>query len=128
MRYLAVHFLQGALLFLVVSLLSFTFLELAPGDFFQEMRLNPQISPNTVARLRAQYAIDRPLPVRYGHWLASALRGDLGFSFAYGSPVTPLLLVRARNTLLLTGTATLLAWAWALPVSYTHLDVYKRQS
>jgi peptide/nickel transport system permease protein len=116
MRYLAVHFLQGALLFLVVSLLSFTFLELAPGDFFQEMRLNPQISPNTVARLRAQYAIDRPLPVRYGHWLASALRGDLGFSFAYGSPVTPLLLVRARNTLLLTGTATLLAWAWALPL------------
>ncbi len=116
MRYLAVRFLQGALLLLGVSLLSFTFLELAPGDFFQEMRLNPQVSPNTIARLRAQYAIDRSLPVRYGRWLAAAVRGDLGFSFAYGSPVTPLLLVRARNTLLLTGTATLLAWAWALPL------------
>ena len=116
MRYLAVRFLQGALLLLGVSLLSFAFLELAPGDFFQEMRLNPQISADTVARLRAQYGIDRPLPVRYGRWLASAVRGDFGFSFAYGSPVAPLLLVRARNTLLLTGSATLLAWAVALPL------------
>lgn len=116
MRYLAVRFLQGALLLLGVSLLSFAFLELAPGDFFQEMRLNPQISSDTVARLRAQYGIDRPLPVRYGRWLASAVRGDFGFSFAYGSPVAPLLLVRARNTLLLTGVATMLAWAVALPL------------
>jgi peptide/nickel transport system permease protein len=116
MRYLAVRLLQGILLLLGVSLLSFAFLELAPGDFFQEMRLNPQISPNTVARLREAYGMDRPLPVRYGRWLASAARGDFGFSFAYGAPVAPLLLVRARNTLLLTATATLLAWASALPL------------
>ena len=116
MRYLVVRFFQGALLLLGVSLLSFAFLELAPGDFFEEMRLNPQISSDTVARLRAQYGIDRPLPVRYGRWLVSAVRGDFGFSFAYGSPVAPLLLVRARNTLLLTGTATLLAWTVALPL------------
>jgi peptide/nickel transport system permease protein len=117
MRYLAVRFLQGALLLFGVSLLSFTFLELAPGDFFQEMRLNPQISPSTVARLHAAYGMDRPLPVRYGRWLASAMRGDFGFSFAYGTPVAPLLLVRARNTLLLAGTATVLAWALVLPLS-----------
>ncbi|MFZ0227288.1 MAG: ABC transporter permease, partial [Mycobacterium sp.] len=100
MRYLAVRLFQGIMLLLGVSLLSFAFLELAPGDFFQEMRLNPQISPGTVARLRAAYGIDRPLPVRYGRWLASAARGDFGFSFAYGAPVAPLLFVRARNTLL----------------------------
>lgn len=116
MRYLAARFFQGALLLFGVSLLSFAFLELAPGDFFQEIRLNPQISPDTVARLRAQYGMDRPLPIRYGRWLASAARGDFGFSFAYGSPVAPLLLARARNTLLLTGTATLLAWILALPL------------
>ena len=116
MRYLAVRLFQGILLLLGVSLLSFAFLDLAPGDFFQEMRLNPQISPNTVARLRAAYGIDWPLPVRYGRWLASAVRGDFGSSFAYGVPVAPLLLVRARSTLLLTATATLLARVWALPL------------
>lgn len=116
MRYLVIRFLQGALLLLGVSVLSFAFLEWAPGDFFQEMNLNPQISPATIARLRAQYGIDRPLPVRYGRWLESAMRGDFGFSFAYGTPAAPLLLARARNTLVLTGTATLLAWISALPL------------
>ena len=80
------------------------------------MRLNPQISPETVAALRAQYQLDRPLPVRYIHWLNAVAHGQLGFSFAYNSPVGPLLLVRARNTLLLTVTATLLAWLLALPL------------
>jgi len=116
MRYVVARFLHSTLLLLGVSLLCFAFLELAPGDYFQEMRLNPQISTNTIARLRAQYSVDRPLPVRYGRWLASAVRGDFGYSFAYGSPVAPLLLVRARNTLLLTGSATFLAWAVALPL------------
>lgn len=114
MRYLAVRLVQGVLVLLGVSLLSFGFLELAPGDFFQEMRLNPQISPATVARLRVQYGMDQTFPIRYARWLVSTLRGDLGYSFAYGGPVAPLLVVRARNTLLLTGTATLLGWGVAL--------------
>lgn len=114
MRYLASRVLEGIFLLLGVSLLSFALLDFAPGDFFQEMRLNPQISASAVARLRAQYGMDQPFPVRYGRWLMSAVRGDLGFSLAYGSPVAPLLLVRARNTLLLTGTAMLLAWLLAI--------------
>jgi peptide/nickel transport system permease protein len=43
-------------------------------------------------------------------------RGELGYSFAYNSPVAPLLWARARNTLLLTLTATFIAWALALPL------------
>jgi peptide/nickel transport system permease protein len=54
--------------------------------------------------------------VRYAHWTGSLLRGDLGFSFAYNTPVGPLLWARARNTLLLTGTATILVWTLALPL------------
>jgi peptide/nickel transport system permease protein len=46
----------------------------------------------------------------------SLARGELGYSFAYNSPVAPLLWIRARNTLLLTVTATLMAWALALPL------------
>jgi peptide/nickel transport system permease protein len=108
----------GHALFLLagVSILAFLFTSLAPGNYFDEMRLNPQIAPETVAALRAQYGFDRPLPSRYASWLSSVLHGDMGFSFAYNSPVAPLLLVRARNTLFLTITATLLAWVIALPL------------
>ena len=113
-RYLTARFLQAVFLVFGVSLLSFIFLELAPGDFFDEMRLNPQISQETVARLRAQYGMDQTLPVRYGRWLASVAGGDFGYSFAYGSPVAPLLWVRTRNTLLLAASALSLAWLTAL--------------
>lgn len=40
----------------------------------------------------------------------------MGYSFAYGSPVGPLLRDRALHTLALAGTATLLAWLIAIPV------------
>jgi peptide/nickel transport system permease protein len=108
--------LHGLLLLVGVSLLSFLFADLAPGDYFSQLRTDPRVSAETVAALRAQYGLDRPLPVRYAAWVASVLRGDFGYSLAYNSPVGPLLWARVRATLLLTGTATLLAWLIALPL------------
>jgi len=116
MRYLGRRILQSFFLLFGVSLLSFAFVELAPGSFFDEIRLNPQISSETVASLRRQYGMERPLPIRYFCWLNSVAKGEFGFSFAYNAPVAPLLWSRARNTLLLTGSATLLAWLVALPL------------
>ena len=116
MRYLLHRLTQAVFLLIGASLLTFLFSTLAPGNYFDEMRLNPQISPETVTALRAQYQLDRPLPVRYARWVRSLLRGEMGFSFSYNTPVAPLLWVRARNTLLLTVFATLFAWALALPL------------
>lgn len=116
MRYFLRRLGHAFLMLLGVSLLSFLFTTLAPGNYLDEMRLDPQIAPETLAALRAQYQLDRPLPVRYVSWLNSLIHGNLGFSFAYNSPVAPLLLVRARNTLLLTLIATLFAWGLALPL------------
>jgi peptide/nickel transport system permease protein len=115
-RYLLRRLAHAVLLVIGVSILAFLFTTLAPGNYFDEMRLNPQIAPETLVALRAQYQFDRPLPIRYFSWVNSVLHGQMGFSFAYNSPVAPLLLVRARNTLLLTITATFLAWAVALPL------------
>jgi len=108
--------IHATLLLIAVSFFSFALLQLAPGDFFDEMRLNPQVSMQTVNTLRAEYGLDQPLPIRYERWLRFVLMGHLGFSLASNSPVTPLLRKRARNTLLLSGTATALAWLLALPI------------
>jgi len=116
MKYLERRLLHAILLLIGASVLCFLFSGLAPGSFFDEMKLNPQISPSTVAALRSQYGLDQPLPVRYGRWVKSVLRGDWGYSFAYNSPVRSLLMVRARNTLLLTTLAMALAWLIAVPV------------
>lgn len=116
MRYIFGRIFHAVFLLFAVSLLTFLFSSLTPGNYFDEMRLNPQISADTLAALRSQYQLDRPLPVRYVHWLAAVARGKLGYSFAYNAPVGPLLWTRAKNTLLLTLTATLLAWLIGLPL------------
>jgi len=126
MRFFLRRLSHAFLLLVGVSILAFLFTTLAPGNYFDEMRLNPQISPETVAALRAQYQLDRPLPLRYASWMNSVLHGQMGFSFAYNSPVAPLLFVRARNTLLLTITATLIAWCLALPLGVWSAERFGR--
>jgi peptide/nickel transport system permease protein len=116
MKYLGQRLLRTILLLIGVSALCFLFTEMAPGSFFDELRLNPQISPQTLADLQAQYGLNQPIAVRYAHWMRSAARGDFGFSLAYNAPVGTLLWGRARNTLLLTCTATLLTWIIAVPL------------
>jgi peptide/nickel transport system permease protein len=116
MKYLARRLLRAVVLLLGVSALCFLFTEMAPGNFFDEMRLNPQISPETIAALRARYALDQPVVVRYARWMRAAVHGDLGYSIAYNTPVAPLLWTRAKNTLLLTATALLITWLVAVPL------------
>jgi peptide/nickel transport system permease protein len=119
--------LRHALFLLVgVSILAFLFTTLAPGNYFDEMRLNPQISPETLAALRAQFQLDKPLALRYASWMNSVFHGQMGFSFAYNGPVAPILIVRARNTLLLTITATLIAWVVALPLGVWSAERFGR--
>ena len=107
---------HAALTLVSLSLLSFLFLELAPGDFVDGMRLSPEMSSSAREALRSRHGLDRSLPARYGHWILAVARGDWGFSFAYGVPVGPLLWERGLNSLLLTGSATLIAWLMAIPI------------
>jgi peptide/nickel transport system permease protein len=116
MRYLERRLLHAVLLLMGVSVFCFLFADLAPGSFFDEMKLNPQISRETVDGLKHQYGLDRPLAVRYVRWVESVAKGDWGYSFAYASPVRPLLVVRARNTLLLSVVSTFLVWVIAIPL------------
>jgi peptide/nickel transport system permease protein len=115
MRPLAWRLGQSILLLVGVSLCSFVLLSAAPGNFFDELKLNPQISSATVSALQAQYGANRPLPERYARWVSSIARGEWGYSLSYHSPVGGLVWQRARNTLLLTTFALLLAWMVALP-------------
>lgn len=105
---------HGVFVLFAVSILSFLLLHLAPGEFFSEIRLNPQISSTSVDALRTQYGLDRSLSAQYGLWLRSTLKGEFGYSFAYNQPVSAILWPRVRNTLLLNTVALTLAWFLAL--------------
>ncbi len=116
MRYLGRTLIRAILLLAGVSLLCFLFADLAPGSFFDEMRLNPQVSPETISVLRSRYGLDQPLVVRYARWVQSAAHADLGYSIAYNTPVAPLVWSRAKNTLVLTTTAMWVTWLISIPL------------
>jgi peptide/nickel transport system permease protein len=79
-----------------------------PGDPATVI-LGEEATPDAVASLRQQMNLDEPLVQRYGDWLGGFVHGDLGESFATGTPrpVWPLISGKIRNTLVLTA-ATLL--------------------
>ena len=116
MRYLARRLAHGLLVVVGISILSFVFMGLAPGDFLSDVRLDPRLSRETVAALRTRYGLDQPLPRKYLDWVQSVSRGELGFSLAHNRPVAALLWPRAQNTLMLTVPATALAWLIAVPL------------
>ena len=125
MKFLGRRLYRAVLLLVGVSALCFVFTEIAPGSFFDEMRSNPQISPETIDALKSRYGLNQPLPVRYSRWFAAVLHGDFGHSIAYNVSVGPLLLSRAKNTLLLTATATVLIWVIGLPLGISAASFHK---
>jgi peptide/nickel transport system permease protein len=94
----------------------FAVLALAPGDPFAELVTNANVPPEVAQRLRAQFGLDDPLPLRYLRWLAAMIRGDWGFSFQSRMPVDALILQRLPVSLAVLGSAYALALLVALPV------------
>ena len=105
---------QGALVLLVVSLLTFGLLSAAGGDALTTLQEDPRVSPQTIADMRRVYGLDQPWPVRYGRWVSGLAHGDLGVSLNQRLPVGVLLWPRLGRTLALAALALLWAWlaAW----------------
>ena len=99
-----------------VTFISFLIIKSAPGDYLDQLRMNPQISADTIERLKRIYGFDEPLLIQYLKWLKSAIFFDLGYSFQYHAPVTQIILERIPNTLLLSVTSALLSWIIAVPL------------
>ena len=103
-------------LLLGVSLLTFLLMSLAPGDYFTTLSQNPQVSQETILKLKAQFHLDRPWYVQYCYWLKNVLSGNFGYSMAYHIPATSLILSRLWNTFLLSFFALIFAWGIAIPL------------
>ena len=117
MRFLSGRFVQSAIVLAAMSFIIYALIGLMPGDPIDLMiTSNQKITSADVVRLRGQYGLDRPIVERYGHWLSSALSGDLGYSRLFSKPVGDVLLPAMVNTLTLLGLAFILSLAIGLPV------------
>jgi peptide/nickel transport system permease protein len=99
---------------LFASFVVFTVLEVLPGNAAETM-LGASATPEAVAALSRKLGLDQPFLTRYGSWIGGALSGDLGQSYAYNSPILPLILQR----LTVSGPLALLSMAIASAVALT---------
>jgi peptide/nickel transport system permease protein len=105
-RYIVRRLLQALPVLLIVSLVTFAFANLAPGDplsFF--IRPGTDAKPADLERLRQALGLDQPIHVRYLAWLGEVLQGNLGNSIISKRPVEDMLLEKTPNSLLLMGVA-----------------------
>src|SRR5574341_1296748 len=108
--------LQLVPMLLGITLISFIIIQLSPGDFLAEVRMNPIVSAQTVDQMRRNFGLDQPLYVQYVRWLWNALRLDFGYSFAFQVPVMWLIGSRLANTVMLNVVALAVAWMIAVPL------------
>lgn len=106
---------------LVVSLLTFVAFDLISGDPATAM-LGTQATPESLAALRAELGLDRPLLVRYGEWLFGFFTGDLGTSYQYHESVWSLLAPKTAVTLCLSLVSFVLITVVSLPVGVLTSD------
>src|SRR5437773_8919760 len=124
-RYLLRRALVSMPALLGISVVLFTVLALAPGDPFEELATNPNVPPEVRMNLRAKFGLDDPLPIRYARWMGAMVRGDWGFSFVSRVNVDTLILQRLPTSMLVVGSAQILAVLIALPIgTYSALRPY----
>ncbi len=103
-------------LLLGITFLSFIIISLAPGDYISTLKMNPQISEDTIQRLEQEFGLDRPVHIQYLKWLWQILHLNLGDSIAYRVDVLGLIMSRTFNTIILSAASILFAWSLAIPI------------
>jgi len=117
MFYIIKRLLQGLLTLLLASILSFAIIQLAPGDYLDNLRQNPTISQETIEELKIRFGLDKSALEQYWLWFKQVItRFDFGESFVYSRSVSSLILERIPATLLLAFSSIIITWAIALPL------------
>ena len=108
-RYYIVRLAQSLIPLWLILTLNFFLFRLLPGDPIRLLFSDPRIPLETLEGLRSQFGLDGTLWQQYGFYLLNTLKGELGTSFVYNTPVSKLLAERLVNTVILLFPATVLS-------------------
>lgn len=127
MSYLARRILAAVVTIFVTTIAVSMLIHLVPGDPVQIMYAQSQgTTPEQLEQVRRSLGLDRPLVEQYVMYMARVLQGDLGYTIRGEQPVLDLLLLRLPNTLLLAGTALVIAVAIGMTCGF--IAAYRRGS
>lgn len=115
-RFIIRRLLQTVPLIIGITIITFSLANLVPGSPVTGLEFNPRTSPEDVERIRNSLGLNDPVYVRYFSWVSNVAQGDFGVSMRTFRPVRETIIEKLPNTLLLTGTALLLALVFSIPV------------
>jgi peptide/nickel transport system permease protein/oligopeptide transport system permease protein len=113
--YLFYRFLQAIVTFFGAMILFFFIVRILPGDPARILA-GPEASEEDVARIREALGLNKPIYEQFFIYLTSILRGDLGTSIKYGTPVVNEILARLPYTIALALVAEAIAVIIAIPL------------
>lgn len=112
-KYIIKRILAAIPMVLIITILCFTLMNLAPYDAIDAMT-TPNMPPETVALIKAKYGYDQPVYIQYIRWLDGMLNGNFGYSIVTHQSIAADLAVRIPNTIKLILPAYLLAYVMAI--------------
>lgn len=83
----------------LISIISFLAIHAAPNSFFGAGELNPNMTDEAIAKLKAVYGLDKPLFIQYIDWVKNMLLLNFGISFVNGGDVASEIFKRLPITL-----------------------------
>ena len=88
-----------AIMLLIISLISFIAVHLAPNSFFASGELNPNITEESIEQLKEIYKLNQPLHIQFISWVQNIIMLDFGISFSSGEQVKDEIISRIPITL-----------------------------
>src|SRR3982074_2991689 len=111
-RFLAQRVVKMVAMVFAIIVTNFLLVHAAPGDPASVMAGEAGAAdPQFLAQLRKQFGLDQPVSTQLWIYVSHVAQGDLGVSYRQQRPVAGLILERLAATLLLTGSAFVLAIA-----------------
>jgi peptide/nickel transport system permease protein len=99
-----------------ITFVAFILIHLVPGSPAKVILYGSQATPQQIANLTSQLGLNQPVWEQYGRFLGQLLRGNLGTSYLTQTSVAHELLSRTPSTLILTGSAMLVAIVIGVPL------------
>ena len=107
---------------LVLTLITWVIIQLPPGSWLDShinrlIAEGQQVSEEEVAAIKAQYGLDKPMPVQYVNWVWGSLHGDFGVSYEWNVPVGELIWERMALTVAISFTTMIFIWIVSFPIA-----------
>ncbi|MEW5895597.1 MAG: ABC transporter permease [Candidatus Omnitrophota bacterium] len=115
-KYILKRFLIAIPMLFMMAFLTFLLMQKTAGSYYDLLKMDPRISPQTIERYVQLYQLDKPLVIQFLNWAKNLFRFEFGYSFYYNIPVSKVIGGRLWNTFILSFSAILVTWLVAIPL------------